>query len=109
MALTINILYKGEKGNAKRFAEEMIASGIVADIRKEEGNLQYDYFLPIDNNDTLLLIDVWTNQEALDRHHASPMMSKIIALRKKYNLSMTVKRFTDTSPVPETDQRFIKS
>jgi quinol monooxygenase YgiN len=108
MALTINIIYKGDNGNARKFAEEMIATGIVENIRNEEGNLQYDYFLPIDNNDEILLVDVWENQEALDKHHSSPMMSKIIALREKHNLSMTVKRFADTSPIPEADQQFIK-
>ena len=30
------IYYKGVNGNAKKFAEEMIASGVVDDIRAEE-------------------------------------------------------------------------
>ena len=33
MAITVNIYYRGENGNAKRFAEEMISSGIV--LKKE--------------------------------------------------------------------------
>ena len=49
MAITINIYYTGEKGNAKRFAKEMISSGIVDAIRKEEGNLRYEYFIPMDD------------------------------------------------------------
>ena len=40
MAIIVNIYYRGENGNAKRFAEEMISSGIVADIRAEEGNIR---------------------------------------------------------------------
>ena len=40
MAITINIYYMGKNGNAKKFAEEMISSGIVDEIRKEEGNLR---------------------------------------------------------------------
>lgn len=40
MAITINIYYSGDCGNAKKFAEEMITSGIVADIRAEEGNIR---------------------------------------------------------------------
>ena len=36
MAITVNIYYKGVNGNAKKFAEEMIASGVVDDIRAEE-------------------------------------------------------------------------
>lgn len=42
--LTILIRYKGSNGSAKRFVEEMISSGIVEQIRKEEGNLRYEFF-----------------------------------------------------------------
>ena len=74
MSITVNIYYSGKRGNAKKFAEEMVASGIVEDIRAEEGNIRYDYFLPIDSEETVLLIDSWKDQISLDKHHASPMM-----------------------------------
>ena len=35
----------------------MISSGIVDEIRKKEGNLRYEYFEPLDDKDTILLID----------------------------------------------------
>lgn len=44
MGLTINIYYTGKDGSAIKFAEEMISSGIVDRVRKEEGNISYDYF-----------------------------------------------------------------
>ena len=90
MSLTINIYYSGINGNARRFAEEMVSSGTVDKIRAEEGNLKYEYFFPMDDKETVLLIDSWENRQALDIHHKSPMMLKIISLREKYNLSMKV-------------------
>ena len=39
MAITINIYYSGENDNAVRFAEEMISSGVVSEIRAEKDNL----------------------------------------------------------------------
>ena len=36
MSLTINIYYTGKKGNAKKFAKEMVASGLVDRIRAED-------------------------------------------------------------------------
>ena len=93
MSITINIYYKGENGNAKKFAEEMVSSGIVDRVRKEEGNLKYEYFLPFDDEETVLLIDRWKNEEALDIHHKSEMMRQIADLRNKYNLSMKVEKF----------------
>ena len=36
MNLTINIYYTGENGSAKKFAEEMVSSGIVERVRTEK-------------------------------------------------------------------------
>ena len=93
MSITINIYYKGENGNAKKFAEEMISSGIVDRVRKEEGNERYEYFFPMDDKETVLLIDKWKNEEALDIHHKSEMMKEIAKLRSKYQISMKVEKF----------------
>ena len=110
MGITINIYYSGTNGNARKFAEEMLLSGVVDEIRAEKGNLRYEYFFPMNDAETLLLIDSWENQHALDIHHQSPMMQKIIALREKYNLSMKVERYiTDEAGVPDKDRAFIKA
>ena len=107
--ITINIYYTGKNNNAREFAEEMEQSGTVAAIRKEAGNKRYEYFYPKNNEQTVLLIDTWENQEALDKHHASPMMNKIAKLRNKYNLHMKVERYVeDVSGVPDQDKKFIK-
>ena len=109
MAITINIYYSGTNGNARKFAEEMISSGIVDEIRAEKGNLKYEYFLPMNDNETVLLIDSWESQQAIDTHHNSLMMQRIIDLREKYDLSMKVERYiTDESGIPEKDKAFIK-
>lgn len=107
MSITVNIYYTGENGNARRFAEEMISSGIVEQIRAEEGNLRYEYFFPMEDMETVLLIDSWENQEALDVHHKTPMMGKIVELRNKYDLHMKVERYVSDF-VPESDKGFIK-
>ena len=109
MAITVNIYYTGENGNARKFAEEMEQSGTVALIRAEEGNIRYEYFYPKDDAETVLLIDSWENQEAIDKHHATPMMDKITELRNKYNLHMSVERYIeDTAGIPDKDKNFIK-
>ena len=109
MAITVNIYYTGKNGNARKFAEEMEQSGTVAAIRAEEGNKKYEYFYPQNDEETVLLIDSWDSQEAIDKHHASPMMDKITELRNKYDLHMKVERFyEDTADIPGTDKNFIR-
>lgn len=95
MSITINIYYTGNNGNAKKFVEEMIDRKIVDRIRKEDGNEKYEYFYPLEDKETVLLIDKWKNQEALDFHHKSQMMQEIAELRKKYNLHMKVEKYKE--------------
>ena len=57
--ITVNIYYTGKNGAARTFAEEMIRSGVVSAIRAEEGNLRYEYFFPMEDPETVLLIDRW--------------------------------------------------
>ena len=57
--------------------------------------------------ETILLIDSWANQEAIDKHHATPMMDTIAKLREKYDLHMTVERYT-AAETPESENKFIR-
>lgn len=68
-------------------------SGTAEKVRQEKGNLRYEYFFPMDEPDTVLLIDEWENEKAIDLHHKSEMMENIAQLRKKYKLKMRVERF----------------
>ena len=95
MSITVHIQYTGNNGSARRFAEEMTASGVVDRVRAEEGNLRYEYYFPMDDPETVLLIDRWRDQAAIDAHHKSPMMAEIAALREKHGLRMRVERFTE--------------
>ena len=104
--ITVNLYYKGANGSARRFAEEMEQSGIAAAIRREPGNLRYQYFQPLDDPETVLLIDSWADQAAIDAHHASPMMAQLAALREKYDLHMSVERFV--SDAFESDEKYIR-
>ena len=107
MAITVNLRYTGKGGNARKFAEEMLTSGTAAAIRAEAGNLRYAYYQPLEDPETILLIDSWADQAAIDAHHASPMMATVAALREKYDLHMTAERYISDN-LPESDNRFIR-
>lgn len=108
MSITVNMYYTGENGAARKFAEEMISGGTVDAIRNEEGNIRYDYFYPINDEETILLIDSWKSQKDIDIHHQSQMMKTIIALREKYNLHMIVERYRSEDNIPNTDKKYIR-
>jgi quinol monooxygenase YgiN len=105
--ITVNLYYTGVNDKARLFAQEMESSGTAAAIRAENGNIRYEYFFPMNDPETVLLIDAWENQEAIDAHHASPMMETIKTLREKYDLHMRVERFV-SAEMPESEERFIR-
>lgn len=109
MAIFVNLYYTGINGNARAFAEEMERSGTADAIRAEKGNLRYEYFSPLSDSETVLLIDAWADQESLDRHHASPLMQKIAELREKYDLHMRAERFiSDDNGMSPQDAQFLR-
>ena len=108
MSITINIYYTGINGNARKFVGEMESSGLTKKIREEDGNLRYEYFYPANDDETVLLIDSWKNQESIDFHHESPMMLEIAKLRDKYDLHMRVERYISDDINENVDHEFIR-
>ncbi|EOB29946.1 antibiotic biosynthesis monooxygenase domain-containing protein [Streptococcus pneumoniae 3051] len=87
MTLTIHVYYKGDGDSAIKFAREMLDSGLVEEIRNQKGNLKYEYFLPIEKEGTILLIDQWINQETLDKHYQSKTNAENLRFKKKISLA----------------------
>ncbi|HOZ37544.1 MAG TPA: antibiotic biosynthesis monooxygenase [Anaerolineaceae bacterium] len=109
MSISVNVYYSGKDGSAGKFAEEMESLGIAEQIRRKQGNLKYAYFLPMNDPETVLLIDCWQSQSDLDEHHSSPVMEKILDLREKYDLHMKVERYSsDNAGIPDSDHQFIR-
>ena len=106
--ITVNLYYTGTDGSARKFAEEMESSGTADKIRAEAGNVRSEYFFPMNDPETVLLIDAWENQEAIDAHHASPMMAVLAELREKYDLHMKAERYV-SDEMPESDEGYIRS
>ena len=110
MSISMNLYYTGTNGNARKFAEEMERSGTAAAIRSETGNLRYDYFYPANDPETVLLIDIWEDQHALDVHHATGMMGKIVELRDKYHLRVRAERYlSDEGGISAADAKFTQT
>lgn len=106
--ILINIYYTGIGNAAEDFAKEMIDAGLVDKIRSVSGNLRYEYFKPLNQENTILLIDCWENQAALDAHHNSSVMGEIAKLRDKYDLHMKVIRYNVIEDDNNKDDKFIR-
>lgn len=107
MRFAMLLTYTGENGSAKKYVEEMEKSGTAEGIRAITGCVQYEYYASMKDKETVLLVDMWESQAALDAYHASPLMGRVAALREKYNLHMTARRFYE-GEMPAGDNKFIR-
>ena len=96
--ITINIRYNEPDSNALKYMQEMEATGLADSIRAIPGCLRYDYFIPQDDPQSVLLIDSWEDNQALNRYHSSSVMKKAEALRVKYKLERKAEMFTPMRP-----------
>lgn len=92
MSIVSNITYTGQGDDAKDYAIEMMSSGLVQKVREEPGCLKYSFYFPMEDKNSVLLINEFTDEEAIKAHHNTPMLRQIAALRKKFNLEMKVER-----------------
>lgn len=107
MSFSMNLYYKGGNGSARAFAQEMVSNGIADKIRRMDGCLRYEYFVSLSDPETVLLIDTWRDQKALDEYHSSPLMDAVMRLRAKYDLHMKAERYSEAC-MPDEDRSFIR-
>ena len=82
--IVLNVTYKCKPQMRDEFLEMIISKGIDDEWRAEEGNLKYDYFIPTDDSDDLLLVEKWRDAEALAIHSKQPHFAKLGEIKKDY-------------------------
>ena len=88
--ITLIVTYTTKPGAAQAFYEALAGSGLPEQVRREEGCLRYDYFLPAQGGDTLLLLEGWRSPQAQQAHLAQPHMAPLQALKAQYVLDTAV-------------------
>jgi len=92
--LVLNVLYKCKPGMRDAFLERLDSEGLGAACRAEEGNIKYDYYIPADGSDELLLVEKWRDQEALSKHAAEPHFARIGEVKADYVDDTVIEKFT---------------
>ena len=82
--LLIQVTYTMRPGQRDAFVRKIRESGILDAIRGEEGCLGYSYYLPEEEDGTLLLIEKWTGAPAQKAHLETPHMKQMAAFKPKY-------------------------
>lgn len=82
--LLIQVTYTMRPGQREAFVRRIRETGILDAIRGEEGCLGYSYYLPEEEDGTLLLIEKWTDAQAQKAHLETPHMKQMAAFKPEY-------------------------
>ena len=82
--LLVQVTYTMRPGQREAFVRRIRESGILDAIRGEEGCLGYSYYLPEEEDGTLLLIEKWTGAPAQKAHLETPHMKQMAAFKPEY-------------------------
>ena len=91
--LVFHVVFKCKPEMRDEFLETIITEGIDAACRAEEGNISYEYYLPVDNDRDLLLIEKWKDADAVARHARQPHMVRMDELKSAYVTDMSLEMF----------------
>lgn len=82
--LLIQVTYTMRPGQREAFVRKIRETGILDAIRGEDGCLGYSYYLPEEEDGTLLLVEKWTGAPAQKAHLETPHMKQMAAFKPEY-------------------------
>lgn len=91
--IVLNVTYKCRPEMREEFLQRISAAGIDAASRMEEGNIKYDYYIPFEGGDELLLIEKWRDESALTAHASTPHFKRLGELKPIYVLETVIERY----------------
>ncbi len=91
--IILNVLYKCKPGMRDSFLKQLLDEGLDAACRAEAGNLKYDYYIPSNQCEELLLVEKWLDEDALIRHEKQPHFARIGEVKNQYVNETVIDKF----------------
>lgn len=81
--LILTVKYNCKPGMREAFLRTLVERGIVTAIRSEDGCLCYDYYLSVQDENVILLVERWTSAEHQRIHMQQPHMAELMAIKEE--------------------------
>ena len=91
--IILHVTYRCLPGKAEDFVRILKESGLQKAVREEDGNMQYDYLISCEEQDTVVLLEKWRDAAALDKHLTQPHMADIGKLKEQFVDSTRVEKY----------------
>lgn len=87
------VKYSMKPNSSKEFLQKVETAGIPELTRNEAGNIRYEFYCPVDDENSLLLLEQWTDFSAVETHRAMDHIKILVALKNDYVLETQIERF----------------
>ena len=91
--IILHVYYRCKSGVAQDFVRAIKESGAQDLVRAEDGCIQYDYTLSLEEPDTVVLLEKWRDSDALAAHMQQPHMETIKELKSRFALDTVIERY----------------
>ncbi|MBO5994224.1 MAG: antibiotic biosynthesis monooxygenase [Firmicutes bacterium] len=91
--IVLNVTYKCKPDMREEFLEMIMTEGLDEASRAEAGNIKYDYYIPTEGSDDLLLLEKWQDAEALAEHGKQPHFARLGELKGTYVFETIIEKF----------------
>lgn len=90
----LNVYYTIKDGRREEYVEKLVEAGIPQDSRSEPGNGgRYAYYYSEGDENELLLVEYWKDQEAFETHKEQEHYKRMLAIQEQYVTGVYVDRF----------------
>ncbi len=91
--LILHVTFLAKPGEREIFVKEVLDAGIAKASEAENGNYYYDFFFSAENEDEVMLLEKWENQEVLDVHSQQSHYTALGEIKNKYILKTTIDKY----------------
>ena len=92
MKIMLEVHYFVKDGRRADFYNAVISNGIAAASRAESGNEKYGYYLSPENENELLLLEIWSSAEAVKLHSETEHFKALGELKKEYVTETVIRK-----------------
>lgn len=90
--LLLLVTYTVKAGARENFLKEVVDSGLLETIRREEGCLSYRYFLEAEDPQCLLLVEKWATERQQQAHLERPHMRHLAEIKARWIERTSIER-----------------
>ena len=91
--LLFHVTFRCRSGARDEFLEKIRTEGIDAAARAEAGNLRYDWYIPVDNDSDLFLIEAYRDGDAVAEHVRQAHTARLAELKEAYAADVILEKF----------------